>query len=97
MIYMLDTNTISEILRNRAGRAAERFRQVPRGSIATSIVVSAELRFGYRKAGSEKLESAVESFLAEGHLAPRSPPETEIEGRFHERLGSRRMTRLTTC
>lgn len=64
MNYMLDTNTISDILRNGNGVAAERFWRALPGTVGTSIVVSAELKYGYQRAASRRLEFLVESFLA---------------------------------
>lgn len=63
MKYVLDTNIISDVLRNRTGAAAARVRSAEQGSVGTSIIVGAELRFGYLKSGSARLKGLVESFL----------------------------------
>jgi tRNA(fMet)-specific endonuclease VapC len=46
MKFLLDTNTISDIIRDSHGRAATRFRQRGIDRSCTSILVAAELRFG---------------------------------------------------
>jgi len=47
--YLLDTNILSDLVRNPAGIVATRIREVGEDSICTSIVVSSELRYGARK------------------------------------------------
>jgi tRNA(fMet)-specific endonuclease VapC len=42
---MLDTNIISDLIRNPQGRAAKRIAKVGEDNICTSIVVAAELRY----------------------------------------------------
>ncbi len=50
--YMLDTNIISNLIRNPQGRAAKWIAKVGEDTICTSIVVAAELRYGCAKSGS---------------------------------------------
>ena len=61
--YLLDTNTISDIIRNPFGPAAVRIEQVGHRGICTSIIVAAELRYGCAKKGSPRLLAKVESIL----------------------------------
>jgi tRNA(fMet)-specific endonuclease VapC len=61
--YLLDTNIISDIIRNPAGSAARRIEQTDPKHICTSIVVAAELRYGCAKKGSAKLFAKVEAVL----------------------------------
>jgi tRNA(fMet)-specific endonuclease VapC len=63
--YMLDTNIISDLVRNPAGRAAQKIRKIGDGNLCVSIVTSAELRFGCIKRNSPRLTQAVERILAE--------------------------------
>ena len=45
--YMLDTNIISDLIRNPQGKAAKRIAKVGDGNIGTSIIVAAvSLRYG---------------------------------------------------
>lgn len=53
--YLLDTNIISEIIRNPFGLAAQRIEQADPKTICTSVVVAAEWRYGCAKKGSAKL------------------------------------------
>lgn len=62
-VYMLDTNIISEALRNPFGRLTERVASFRFGLIATSAVVASEMRYGARKKGSIKLTERVEVVL----------------------------------
>lgn len=61
--YLLDTNIISDMIRNPGGAAAQRIEQVGSQKIFTSIIVASELRYGCAKKGSPKLLSKVESIL----------------------------------
>jgi len=63
--YMLDTNIISDLIRNPQGKAAKRIAKVGEDSICTSIIVAAELRYGCTKSGSARLLKTVEELLAE--------------------------------
>lgn len=64
MRYMLDTNIVSEIIRNPAGRAAQRVRDAAE-QVCISVIVAAELRYGCVRQGSRQLTHRVEAFLAE--------------------------------
>jgi tRNA(fMet)-specific endonuclease VapC len=71
--YMLDTNIVSELIRNPAGRAAQRARAVG-DSVCVSVIVAAELRYGCAKKGSPQLLRKVEEFLAEVPVLPFDVP-----------------------
>ena len=61
--YLLDTNIISDVIRNPDGPAARHIEQVGPKEIFTSIIVAAELRYGCAKKGSRKLLTRVEGIL----------------------------------
>ena len=63
-LYLLDTNIISDALRNTRGACAARIAQMDPDSLCTSIIVAGELRFGVEKKGSTELASRVERALA---------------------------------
>lgn len=69
-MYMLDTNVVSEALRNPQGPVATRIRQISDTDLAVSIVVAAELRFGAKKRGSALLTDLVEGFLSRIAILP---------------------------
>jgi tRNA(fMet)-specific endonuclease VapC len=68
--YLLDTNVISDLIRNPRGKAAKRLARVGDSNICTSIIVAAELRYGCAKKGSERLLKAVEDVLGEIDVLP---------------------------
>jgi tRNA(fMet)-specific endonuclease VapC len=72
--YLLDTNIISELIRNPDGIAARRIEQVAAKDIYTSIIVAAELRYGCAKKGSSKLLTKVESLLETISVLPLDVP-----------------------
>ena len=61
--YLLDTNIISDVIRNPDGPAARRIEQVGPKAIFTSIIVASELRYGCVKKGSPELLTRVEAIL----------------------------------
>jgi tRNA(fMet)-specific endonuclease VapC len=72
--YLLDTNIISDLIRNPQGRAAKRIAKVGEDNICTSIIVAAELRYGCAKSGSKRLLKAVEDLLGEINVLPFDVP-----------------------
>jgi tRNA(fMet)-specific endonuclease VapC len=61
--YLLDTDTLSDLVRRPQGRIAERIAEVGEDRVATSIVVACELRYGAAKRGSKRLSRQVEAVL----------------------------------
>ena len=64
--YLLDTNILSDLLKNPQGKAAQKVTSLPaedRNLLATSIVVAAELRYGAAKSGSPVLANRVDQLL----------------------------------
>jgi tRNA(fMet)-specific endonuclease VapC len=72
--YMLDTNIISDLIKNPHGGAAKRIARVGEDNICTSIIVAAELRYGCAKSGSKRLQKAVEDLLSEVSVLPFDAP-----------------------
>jgi tRNA(fMet)-specific endonuclease VapC len=72
--YMLDTNIISDLIRNPQGKAARRIGKVGEDNVCTSIIVAAELRYGCAKSGSQRLLKAVEDLLGEINVLPFDVP-----------------------
>lgn len=72
--YMLDTNIISDLVKNPQGKAAQRIAKVGEDNICTSIIVAAELRYGCAKSGSKRLLKAVEDILGEIAVLPFDVP-----------------------
>ena len=70
MRFMLDTNVISDMIRNPAGKAASAMAREGDAAVCTSIVVASELRYGCARKGSAKLLKKVEDLLAEIPVLP---------------------------
>ncbi|MGE7471289.1 type II toxin-antitoxin system VapC family toxin [Bosea sp. NPDC003192] len=68
--YLLDTNIISDLVRQPQGRAAKRIAEIGDHHILTSVIVAGELRYGCRKAGSARLSATVEALLFEIEAIP---------------------------
>ena len=66
MRYLLDTSTISDLIRNPLGPVMQRIQEVGEACVCTSVVVAAELRFGAQERGSPRLKAQVDAVL--GHL-----------------------------
>lgn len=62
---MLDTNIISYIIKNRNYSLIDKFEEIAKEhTISVSSITVAELFYGVKKKGSEKLEVAVSEFLS---------------------------------
>jgi tRNA(fMet)-specific endonuclease VapC len=61
--YLLDTNILSALIRRPRGPVAATLARRGYGTVCTSIVVAAELRFGARKLGSKALTGKVDDLL----------------------------------
>jgi tRNA(fMet)-specific endonuclease VapC len=72
--WMLDTNTLSDLIRNPQGALVQRLSSVEPDAVATSIVVACELRFGARRKGSDALTSRVEQLLGALTVLPFDEP-----------------------
>jgi tRNA(fMet)-specific endonuclease VapC len=75
--YLLDTNIVSELVRRPSGTVATRIVDVGEGSICTSIVVAAELRYGAAKSGAKQLSERVDLLLSALEILPLEPPADE--------------------
>jgi tRNA(fMet)-specific endonuclease VapC len=85
---MLDTNILSDLIRNPQGKAARRIAKAGEDNICTSIIVAAELRYGFEKNGSAKLRKAVEDLLGEIAVLPFEAPADADYGAIRAQLES---------
>jgi tRNA(fMet)-specific endonuclease VapC len=74
MRYLLDTNIVSDLVRNPQGRVAQRIRKVGEARVCTSIIVAAELRYGAAKKGSPRLLDQLEAVLGALEVLPFEAP-----------------------
>lgn len=63
MRYLLDTNVISDMIRDGSGPAAQRLAIVGEDEVCTSIIVALELRFGAAKKRHPALTAKVDAIL----------------------------------
>ncbi len=86
MRYLLDTNIVSNLVRNPHGRVADRLKAVGEQNICTSIIVAAELRYGTTKRASPRLTAQVEAVLSVIDTLPFDSPANEIYGSIRTQL-----------
>ena len=72
--FLLDTNILSDLLRNPQGIVAEKIAQCGENAVCTSIFVASELRFGVAKKNAPRLTAQVESILAAMDVVPFDAP-----------------------
>jgi tRNA(fMet)-specific endonuclease VapC len=70
MRYLLDTNTVSDLIRNPQGRVATYIKKVGEERVCTSIIVAAELRYGATKKASARLTNQLEAVLGVLEVVP---------------------------
>lgn len=58
MRFLLDTNAVSDFVRDPQGRCASRIAAVGERNVSTSIIVASELRYGALKKNSARLNPA---------------------------------------
>lgn len=79
--FMLDTNTVSDVIRHPSGIVAQRIVGLPVGSACVSIITAAELRFGAKKVGSARIWQKISDFTA---FVPALPFEHRAEEVYAE-------------
>ncbi len=79
--YLLDTNIVSDLVREPQGAVAKRIARVGEERVCTSIVVACELRFGAAKRGSARLSAQLEAVL---HALPVLALEPEADRHYAE-------------
>jgi tRNA(fMet)-specific endonuclease VapC len=86
MRYLLDTNTVSDLVRDPGGRVAQRIREVGETQVCTSIIVAAELRYGAAKRRSRRLSAQLETVLGVLDVLPFEAPADAVYGMLRARL-----------
>jgi tRNA(fMet)-specific endonuclease VapC len=71
---MLDTNVVSDLLRDPRGDARSRVASFSDERPYVSAIVAAELQFGILKKGSERLSRQLHAVLSALHIVPWGPP-----------------------
>jgi len=86
MRYLLDTNIVSDLVRNPQGRIAQHIRLVGEAQVCTSIIVAAELRYGATKKGSLRLTTQLEAVLGALDVLSFETPADTVYGSLRTRL-----------
>jgi tRNA(fMet)-specific endonuclease VapC len=69
--YLLDTNTVSYVIKGNFPRVREKLLRVPMAEVGISVITEAELRFGAaKKPEATKLKAIVEEFLLRVEIFP---------------------------
>ena len=84
--YMLDTNIVSDMIRNPHGKAVRRITKLGEQGLSISVIVAAELCYGAAKAGSHRLMKLVDDALARLILVPFDTPADVHYGRIRAEL-----------
>ncbi|EKV27311.1 VapC toxin protein [Caenispirillum salinarum AK4] len=92
LVYMLDTNAISDGMRHPSGRVAARIREVGLSAVCVSVIVAAELRFGAARSPSKMAAHRVDDALFGIEVLPFEPPADDIYGRIRADLQARGKT-----
>jgi tRNA(fMet)-specific endonuclease VapC len=86
MGFLLDTNTLSDLVRRPRGRIADRIAEVGERHVCTSIIVAAELRYGAAKKASARLTTQLETVLGAVEVLALESPVDAIYGETRARL-----------
>ena len=86
MRYLLDTNIVSDLVRNPQGRVAQYIRKIGEARVCTSIIVAAELRYGAAKKQSQRLTSQLQAVLGALEVLPFETPADTTYGRLRVQL-----------
>lgn len=87
---MLDTNVVSDLVRRPGGEVARRAASLAPGTMAISVIVAAELRYGAERRGSARLTNQLEAVLTAIETLPLAEPADRHYGAIRgalERVG----------
>ncbi len=87
--YLLDTNILSDLVRNPQGLVAQRITKAGETSICTSIIVAGELRFGAKKLGLNRLTTQLNTILSAIEILPLEEPADHRYGELRVDLEKR--------
>lgn len=87
--YLLDTNILSDLIRNPTGVVAKKIGRITRAerrTLCTSIIVAAELRFGGAKKKSPRLLERIDAVLQTLAVLPLEEDADRHYGRLRAQL-----------
>lgn len=74
LAYLLDTNILSDLVRNPQGLIAAKISKAGEDTVCTSVIVAAELRYGAIKSNSAKLTERIGMILSALEILPLETP-----------------------
>ena len=74
LAYLLDTNILSDLVRNPQGEVAAQITKAGEDSVCTSVIVAAELRYGATRSNSAKLAERIDLILSALEILPLEIP-----------------------
>ncbi|HRK72178.1 MAG TPA: type II toxin-antitoxin system VapC family toxin [Micropepsaceae bacterium] len=86
--FLLDTNIISDLVRNPQGRVAAQIALHDADAFSTSIIVASELRYGAARKGSRRLTAQIEAILEAIEIHPIERPFDRIYGSLRSQMES---------
>ncbi len=86
MRYLLDTNIVSDLVRNPQGSVAQHIRKIGEAQVSTSIIVAAELRYGAAKKQSARLTAQLQAVLGALEVLPLEAPADTTYGALRAQL-----------
>jgi tRNA(fMet)-specific endonuclease VapC len=90
--YLLDTNILSDLVRNPQGLIAQKIAAAGEDNICTSIIVASELHFGAHKLGSTRLTTQLRAILSAIEVLPLEEPADQRYGELRADLEKRGTT-----
>ena len=74
LAYLLDSNILSDLVRNPQGMVAAQITAAGEDTVCTSVIVAAELRYGAIKSNSAKLAQRIDMILSALEILPLETP-----------------------
>src|SRR2546423_1435958 len=86
MRFLLDTNIVSDLVRNPQGRIARRIAEIGEEQVCTSVIVAAELCYGAAKRAPSRLTAQLQAVLGALEVLPFEQPADAVYGELRARL-----------
>ena len=84
--YLLDTNVVSDMVRQPHSAMARRIAALSPDSFAVSVIVAAELQYGAQRRGSRQLTEQLDKVLSAIPTLPLEPPADRHYGTIRTEL-----------
>lgn len=87
--FMLDTNVISDLIKDPMGKVARQLETEGESSVCSSIIVASELRYGVANSGSNELSLRVDAALSAIDILPFDIPADTEYGKLRALLAAK--------